>query len=90
MKGSGDVEVYGADNSGAKEGKISVYGSGDVCTRYLDIEDLEVNISGSAELKVHASKELEVNINGSGEVCYYGEANVTSNVSGSGEIYSCE
>jgi len=90
--GNIDAKISGAGNmvllGNTDDLSIDIGGSGSVMTKNLFTYFADVNISGSGNCFVYASKELNVNISGSGNVNYSGEPKVNSNISGSGEMKS--
>ncbi len=67
--------------------KVQVSGSGDIKAYNLKAEDVSINISGSAKIRVHANTSITSRISGSGSVYYMGDAKkIDSKVSGSGSI----
>ncbi|TAG11093.1 MAG: DUF2807 domain-containing protein [Sphingobacteriia bacterium] len=83
ISGSGKIILKGkTDNLG-----IQISGSGGVDCAALIAKDVEVQISGSGTVNVHADETLEANISGSGNINYSGNAkNVTKHTAGSGKI----
>lgn len=84
MSGSGDIELEGKTNTFS----ISISGSGDIDAADLVSEDCEVRVSGSGDVKVHATEQLNVRVSGSGDVYYRGNPRVNSRISGSGDLHS--
>lgn len=82
VSGSGEVKIAGT----AGQQSINLSGSGNVATADLVAEDVTVNLSGSGEAEVRASRTLTVDISGSGKVYYYGNPTVNTNISGSGKV----
>ncbi|HVP07321.1 MAG TPA: head GIN domain-containing protein [Candidatus Acidoferrum sp.] len=83
LAGSGDLIADGK----VVNLDISVDGSGNVDTRELDADRVEVVINGSGDVKVKALKQLNGTVNGSGDIEYSGDPeDVTHHVSGSGTI----
>lgn len=81
--GSADLKLEGS----VKELRVEISGSGRVDARELKAESVVLEVSGSGDAQVFASRRLEVDISGSGKVEYYGGApEVVQNISGSGEI----
>lgn len=101
IKGSGDVrleveapKVYsGIAGSGSIKLKgrtqdfdVDIKGSGDILCFDLLSENTSVDIAGSGNAEVFASKKLNVDIKGAGDVKYKGTATVTQNIMGAGNI----
>ncbi len=82
VSGSGDIDIKGE----TREVKVEITGSGSCRAEDLLSETTEVQITGSGDAKVHASKELTTNIMGSGNVYYKGEPQIRSSRMGSGEV----
>lgn len=82
LSGSGDVDLSGSGNALS----IQISGSGNVSARELSVNECEVRISGSGDVRVDVRNQLEVAISGSGDVQYSGNPSVRSKVSGSGEV----
>ena len=82
VTGSGDANLSGATR--AFEGEIN--GSGNIAAFGLLAEDSKVEIHGSGDAAVFASKKLESDIAGSGDVEYKGTASVNQSVHGSGGV----
>jgi hypothetical protein len=101
IKGSGDVQLEvdapKVDVSIAGSGKVSlkgttqnfsteIKGSGDVHGFNLMSENTVVDIAGSGNAEVFASKQLNIEIKGAGDVAYKGTATVQQKILGSGEV----
>lgn len=84
ISGSGEVDLSGHSD----ECKFKISGSGDIQAYDFEVKDATTNISGSGNMKVHASEKLDVNISGSGDVYYKGIPKVNSSISGSGSVKS--
>lgn len=82
VTGSGDARLSGTTRT--FEGEIN--GSGNIAAYGLMSEDTKVEINGSGDAEVFASKQLEVDIAGSGDVAYKGTASVNQSVHGSGSV----
>ncbi|MFD3000370.1 head GIN domain-containing protein [Pontibacter toksunensis] len=83
VTGSGEVWLSGR----TAMQKINMSGSGRAATADLAAEDVTVNLSGSGEAEVRASKSLTADVSGSGKVYYYGNpAVVSTNISGFGKV----
>ena len=81
-RGSGDVGISGtAQRMGA-----SISGSGDLEAAGLQVQDADVNVSGSGDAYVTVTGSLAGSVNGSGDLEYRGDpagVNVSDNGSGS-------
>ncbi len=82
VAGSGNVLLTGA----TKEFSVDIAGSGDVRAFNLMSEVSKVDIAGSGNAEVSASRELDVDIAGSGNVVYKGNPNVKQSKMGSGKV----
>jgi hypothetical protein len=86
ISGSGDVQVAGT----TRKFDAEVDGSGNVRCFDLLSEQTAVDVSGSGDAEVYASKELNIEINGSGNVAYKGSPSIKQNSSGSGSVRKAE
>ncbi|MET1260455.1 head GIN domain-containing protein [Flagellimonas sp. DF-77] len=85
LSGSGDMVFTG----NAKDFVVSVAGSGDIKAFDLEAENVEANVSGSADLKVTANQAIRARVAGSGDITYKGNpGKVDSKTAGSGDISS--
>jgi hypothetical protein len=83
ITGSGNINLGGNTRKFTAE----ITGSGDLMSFNLLSETTDVEISGSGNAKVFASKQLGIEINGSGNVDYKGNpASINQNVAGSGNV----
>jgi hypothetical protein len=82
ISGSGSTTMRGT----TRDFSIDINGSGDVHCFELLAENTELDISGSGDAEVYASKTLDVEIAGGGDVQYKGNAAVKQNISGSGKV----
>jgi hypothetical protein len=82
ISGSGSATISG----NTKDFSASVSGSGDIRCFNLLTENTEIDIAGSGDAEVYASKTLDVDIAGGGDVKYKGGATVKQSVAGSGKI----
>ncbi len=82
ISGSGTVILNGT----TRNFKNEINGSGDVRAFNLLSENTEVEIAGSGDAEVYASKQLNVKISGSGDVAFKGNPVVKQSTSGSGNI----
>ncbi len=84
ISGSGDVELGGTTD----DISLGISGSGDIDAIDMTARNCQVRVSGSGNVKVHATQELNVRVSGSGDVYYRGKPNVQSRISGSGDLES--
>lgn len=82
ITGSGTVTLKGNTRTLGSE----ITGSGDVHGFDLKSEATEVEINGSGNAEVFASKQLNVSISGSGDVQYKGSPAINQSISGAGKI----
>lgn len=82
ITGSGSITLNGNTRTLGSE----ITGSGEVHSFNLLSEATEVEINGSGNAEVFASKQLNVSISGSGDVQYKGSPTVSQSVAGSGNI----
>lgn len=83
INGSGDVSISGK----AGTFHLEIHGSGDVKAQDLVCESVTVDIAGSGDAQVHATKSLVVKIAGSGDVQYKGNPKkLSQKIAGSGEL----
>jgi Putative auto-transporter adhesin, head GIN domain len=80
--GSGDVTATGRCTTI----DVSVSGSSNINAAGLQCADAEVKISGSGDVKVHATAKANIRISGSGDVVVSGGARCQSRSSGSGDV----
>ena len=86
ISGSGNIQCFGK----AKKLEIDGSGSSSIDCLELSVEEAKIDISGSGEVAVQASRTLDVDISGSGKVRYRGEPTITEDISGSGSIARVE
>jgi hypothetical protein len=86
ISGSGDITLTGE----VKTFKTTIAGNGDIKAGKLQTEETSVDIAGSGDAIVNASKQLSVHIAGSGDVKYSGNPAVSQEVAGSGSIQKVE
>lgn len=85
VSGSGDIDLEGS----ATNFEVSVAGSGDVKAFDLEAEYVEAKVSGSADIKVTATKAITARVSGSGDITYKGNpTKIDTKTSGSGDISS--
>lgn len=82
ISGSGSLLLKGQ----ATNFEVRVSGSGDVNCFDLVTENTDLQISGSADAEINASKQLNIKVSGSGNVEYKGNAAVSQNISGAGSV----
>ena len=82
VSGSGTVKLRGR----AKYTRISLSGSGDIKCFDLASENVELDVSGSADAEVSASSNLDVSVSGAGTVNYRGNPSVKQSISGAGSV----
>jgi len=80
--GSGSISLRGTTRSLSTH----IGGSGEVHAFQLLSEKASVNIGGSGDAEVFASKQLEISIAGSGDVAYKGTPAVNQRIAGSGDV----
>jgi hypothetical protein len=86
-----NTQITGAGNlslSGYATNHISsITGAGDLKAFNLVSEKINLNVSGSGDAQVNATKELQVKISGTGDVIYVNEPeNLIAEVTGLGEV----
>jgi hypothetical protein len=83
MVGSGDARLTGS----AANAELNTNGSGDINAIDFPVTSALVKVSGSGDVKVHASDTLQVIISGSGDVRYRGNPSVMNvTITGSGNL----
>ena len=82
ISGSGSSTIKGT----TKEFSADISGSGDVRCFDLMSENTEIDIAGSGNAEVYASKSLNVDIAGAGDVRYKGTPTVKQSIAGSGSV----
>ena len=83
IDGSGDATLVGTGGTA----DFSVNGSGTLYASVFTTDTCKVNVTGSGDAHVNASKYLDVTISGSGNVYYKGHpATINSNITGSGSL----
>ena len=80
--GSGNVKVSGQTRSI----KMESAGSGNLEAIDLKTETASIEIKGSGNASVEASRSLDISVMGSGDVSYKGNPSVKSNIRGSGNV----
>jgi hypothetical protein len=83
MSGSGDITLRGK----AGDFDVSISGSGDIKAYDLEAENVNAQVSGSADIKVTVNGMLKARVSGSGDIHYRGNpTKIDSKSSGSGDI----
>ncbi|WP_343303755.1 head GIN domain-containing protein [Chitinophaga niabensis] len=82
LAGSGNLKIKGD----TRDLKLNLAGSGDAHLEDLKTETADLDIAGSGDVDLHASRTLKANIVGSGDVNYKGNPTVTVNKIGSGSV----
>lgn len=83
IAGAGDVDLKGE----TRDLHVDIAGSGNCNASDVLSETANVNIAGSGNVKLHASRTLKAAIMGSGDVYYKGEPDMTVNKMGSGGVH---
>jgi hypothetical protein len=82
-RGAGRLSIAGK----AKTVKLNVRGVGEVDTKALIAEDVDVNFQGVGSVKVYAKDRLDAKVQGIGELTYYGKPkSVHKSASGLGQV----
>lgn len=82
IAGSGSARLQGTTRSFG----VDINGSGDVKAFELMSETANIDIAGSGNAEVFASKQLQVEIKGAGDVAYKGSATVNQKIMGAGNV----
>lgn len=82
ISGSGSATMKGT----TKDFSAQISGSGDIRCFELLSENTDVDIAGSGDVEVYASKNLDVDIAGGGDVRFKGNPAVKQNTAGSGSV----
>lgn len=83
MSGSGDITLNGS----TRDFEATISGSGDIKAYGLEADNVEAVVSGSADIRVTATKMLKARVSGSGDISYRGNPEkVDTKTSGSGDI----
>lgn len=82
ISGSGSISLRGT----VSNFEAHVSGSGDIRCFELKTENTKLDLSGSADAEVNASKTLDVQASGASDIRYRGDANVSQHTSGSGSV----
>lgn len=82
ISGSGSLDLKGKSN----EANLTLSGSGQFKGKSFSVNDLSVQISGSASVYITANEKIDAVISGSGNVYYSGNATIEKTTSGSGRV----
>ena len=82
ISGSGNISARGI----ATEQYFTSSGDGHFKCFYLVGEDVDIDISGTANLEVHATKTLNIDVSGTAMIYYKGHPSITQKISGSATI----
>jgi hypothetical protein len=82
LSGSGNLNLTGK----ASESNLTLSGSGEFNGKGFSVNDLSVQISGSANVYIAASERIDAVISGSGNVYYSGNARISKTTIGSGRV----
>lgn len=82
ITGSGNVSLKGVSD----KLDVTITGSGKFKGYDFESQDCTIEISGSGDCEVNASKSLDVKTTGSGSVYYYGIPAVSVQITGSGTV----
>jgi len=82
ISGSGTVYLKGK----TRDSNLTLSGSGNFQGKNFSTDQVSIQISGSADVYIHADQKLEAVISGSGSIQYSGNAIVKKTVIGSGNI----
>jgi Putative auto-transporter adhesin, head GIN domain len=82
ITGSGGIELSGQ----TRELEADISGSGEIRAAALNVQHVDIGITGSGNADVHAVQTLKVVITGSGDVGYSGNPAVESSITGSGDL----
>lgn len=82
IAGAGDVDVKGE----TRDLHINIAGSGNCDASELMAETADIDIAGSGDVKLHASRAIKAAIMGSGNIYYKGEPSININKMGSGGV----
>lgn len=80
--GSGNVQISGE----TREVVLETNGSGNLEAIDLKTESAEIDIRGSGNASITASKSLDIAVMGSGNVNYKGNPSIKTNIKGSGNV----
>jgi hypothetical protein len=80
--GSGSIFLKGTTRDFSAE----IAGSGELKAYDLLSENMDIDIAGSGDAEVYASKKLDISVAGAGNVNYKGNPTVSQSIAGSGNI----
>ncbi len=86
ISGSGNINLSGS----AQKLKTSIAGNGDINAGQLSVDEATIEIMGSGNTMINASKKLNIHIAGSGDVKYSGNPEIHQEIMGSGNIEQVE
>src|SRR4030095_3946559 len=85
-----DVDISGAGNSilngNVSKVSLDISGAGKFMASSLVAEDYDIDISGTGNAEVYATKTLNVQVSGTGVVKYKGEPVIKKDISGTGNV----
>src|SRR5688572_23102972 len=85
-----DIDMSGAVNAvmkgSASRVELDISGAGKLLAADLVARDYDVDISGTGNAEINASKSLNVEVSGTGNVKYRGEPKITKKVSGTANV----
>lgn len=85
LEGTGNLTANGRVSSLT----LNITGTGDVQTKALIADVVDVSLEGTSEVQLTAKKQLTANVSGAGEIVYYGEpVYIDKKISGAGDIIS--
>lgn len=84
--GSGNLQLKGQ----TRDFSLETAGSGDLTADELQAENVTIEINGSGNAKVNASKSLDVSVRGSGDVSYKGNPSLKTDIKGSGSLHKMD
>lgn len=82
ISGSGTLSFSGK----AKNTDLAISGSGNFQGQGFSSQEVDVHVSGSGSVYIHAEKSIDAAVSGSGNIIYTGNPNITKAVSGSGKV----
>jgi hypothetical protein len=82
VSGDGDIRASGMAN----EQYLSSSGNGFFKCFDLVGEDVDIDVSGTATMEVHATQTLHIDVSGTGFIYYKGNPSITQNISGTASI----
>lgn len=82
ISGSGALNIKGKTNNS----NLSLSGSGSFQGKNFSVDQLSVQVSGSADVYIHVNEKIEAVISGSGSIQYSGNPAIKKTIIGSGSI----